>query len=85
MQYCRDLVGGAGVQCGCADGFKLEADGQRCSATGNTQTTTVTTVTSAHNTTVTTAHNINVTSAHNTTVTTAHNTTVTTGTVNISL
>ncbi|XP_042269651.1 coagulation factor VII isoform X1 [Thunnus maccoyii] len=33
MQYCRDLVGGAGVQCSCAEGFKLEADGQRCSKT----------------------------------------------------
>ncbi|KAM7398762.1 hypothetical protein PAMP_018077 [Pampus punctatissimus] len=33
MQYCRDLTGGAGVQCSCADGFELEADGQRCSRT----------------------------------------------------
>ncbi|XP_073348694.1 coagulation factor IX [Pagrus major] len=33
MQYCRDLPGGAGVQCGCADGFKLEPDGQGCSQT----------------------------------------------------
>ncbi|XP_028274799.1 coagulation factor VII isoform X2 [Parambassis ranga] len=33
MQYCRDLTGGAGVQCGCADGFRLEADGQTCSLT----------------------------------------------------
>ncbi|KAM7412443.1 hypothetical protein PAMA_020026 [Pampus argenteus] len=33
MQYCRDLMGGAGVQCSCADGFELEADGQRCSRT----------------------------------------------------
>ncbi|XP_062274547.1 coagulation factor VII [Scomber scombrus] len=33
MQYCRDLVGGAGVQCGCTDGYKLEDDGQRCSKT----------------------------------------------------
>uniref|UniRef100_A0A3Q1G8N6 EGF-like domain-containing protein n=1 Tax=Acanthochromis polyacanthus TaxID=80966 RepID=A0A3Q1G8N6_9TELE len=31
LQYCRDLPGGAGVQCGCADGFKLDSDGQRCS------------------------------------------------------
>lgn len=33
MQYCRDLLGGAGVQCGCADGFKLETDGNSCSPT----------------------------------------------------
>lgn len=33
MQYCRDLMGGAGVQCGCADGFRLEADGRSCSET----------------------------------------------------
>uniref|UniRef100_A0A3Q3K472 Coagulation factor X n=1 Tax=Monopterus albus TaxID=43700 RepID=A0A3Q3K472_MONAL len=33
MQYCRDLTGGAGVQCGCADGFKLELDGHSCSQT----------------------------------------------------
>nr|XP_046244149.1 coagulation factor IX isoform X2 [Scatophagus argus]XP_046244150.1 coagulation factor IX isoform X2 [Scatophagus argus]XP_046244152.1 coagulation factor IX isoform X2 [Scatophagus argus]XP_046244153.1 coagulation factor IX isoform X2 [Scatophagus argus]XP_046244154.1 coagulation factor IX isoform X2 [Scatophagus argus]XP_046244155.1 coagulation factor IX isoform X2 [Scatophagus argus]XP_046244156.1 coagulation factor IX isoform X2 [Scatophagus argus] len=32
MQYCRDLLDGAGVQCGCADGFKLETDGH-CSPT----------------------------------------------------
>uniref|UniRef100_A0A8C2WWB2 Zmp:0000001329 n=1 Tax=Cyclopterus lumpus TaxID=8103 RepID=A0A8C2WWB2_CYCLU len=31
MQYCRDLQGGAAVQCGCADGFRLEEDGQSCS------------------------------------------------------
>ncbi|XP_047450570.1 coagulation factor IX isoform X2 [Mugil cephalus] len=31
LQYCRDLAGGAGVQCGCADGFRLEADGKSCS------------------------------------------------------
>ncbi|XP_008303822.1 coagulation factor IX [Stegastes partitus] len=31
LQYCRDLPGGAGVQCGCADGFRLDSDGQRCS------------------------------------------------------
>ncbi|XP_044057499.1 coagulation factor IX [Siniperca chuatsi] len=30
MQYCRDLPGGAGVQCGCAEGFKLEPDGHSC-------------------------------------------------------
>ncbi|XP_039986492.1 coagulation factor VII isoform X2 [Xiphias gladius] len=30
LQYCRDLTGGAGVQCGCADGFKLEPDGKSC-------------------------------------------------------
>ena len=41
MQYCRDLPGGAGVQCGCADGFKLEPDGQRCFQSGNTHTTRV--------------------------------------------
>ncbi|XP_034459518.1 coagulation factor IX isoform X1 [Hippoglossus hippoglossus] len=33
LQYCRDQTGGAGVQCGCADGFKLESDGQSCSET----------------------------------------------------
>ncbi|XP_041795892.1 coagulation factor IX [Chelmon rostratus] len=33
MQYCRDLLGGAGVQCGCSDGFQLEPDGQSCSQT----------------------------------------------------
>ncbi|XP_056295867.1 coagulation factor IX isoform X2 [Pseudoliparis swirei] len=33
MQYCRDLQGGATVQCGCADGFRLEEDGQSCSQT----------------------------------------------------
>ncbi|CAI5692417.1 unnamed protein product [Oreochromis niloticus] len=33
MQYCRDLAGGAGVQCGCADGYFLESDGQSCSKT----------------------------------------------------
>uniref|UniRef100_A0A8C4DTL6 Coagulation factor VII n=1 Tax=Dicentrarchus labrax TaxID=13489 RepID=A0A8C4DTL6_DICLA len=33
MQYCRDLLGGAGVQCGCADGFKLDPDGYSCSQT----------------------------------------------------
>ncbi|XP_040902076.1 coagulation factor IX isoform X2 [Toxotes jaculatrix] len=33
LQYCRDLTGGAGVQCSCADGFKLEPDGQSCSET----------------------------------------------------
>ncbi|XP_068440612.1 coagulation factor IX [Clinocottus analis] len=33
MQYCRDLQGGAAVQCGCADGFRLEEDGQSCSQT----------------------------------------------------
>ncbi|XP_054452358.1 coagulation factor X [Anoplopoma fimbria] len=31
VQYCRDLQGGAGVQCGCADGFRLEEDGRSCS------------------------------------------------------
>ncbi|KAM9359684.1 coagulation factor X [Symphorus nematophorus] len=36
MQYCRDLLGGAGVQCGCADGFKLESDGRSCSETSMT-------------------------------------------------
>ncbi|XP_068601779.1 coagulation factor X [Brachionichthys hirsutus] len=33
VQYCRDLLGGAGVQCGCADGFKLDPDGRSCSQT----------------------------------------------------
>ncbi|KAM9830684.1 coagulation factor VII isoform 1-T1 [Syngnathus typhle] len=33
LQYCTDLPEGAGVQCGCAEGFKLESDGQRCSKT----------------------------------------------------
>nr|XP_033486718.1 coagulation factor X isoform X1 [Epinephelus lanceolatus] len=31
MQYCRDLPGGAGVQCDCADGFQLDVDGYSCS------------------------------------------------------
>ncbi|XP_029027082.1 coagulation factor X [Betta splendens] len=35
MQYCRDRAGGAGVQCGCADGYELEADGQSCSQTAS--------------------------------------------------
>ncbi|XP_034024908.1 coagulation factor VII [Thalassophryne amazonica] len=30
MQYCLDLVGRTGVQCGCADGYKLESDGHSC-------------------------------------------------------
>nr|XP_057936301.1 coagulation factor IX isoform X3 [Doryrhamphus excisus]XP_057936303.1 coagulation factor IX isoform X3 [Doryrhamphus excisus] len=33
LQYCTDLPGGAGVQCGCADGFQLDSDGRRCSKT----------------------------------------------------
>ncbi|XP_049608768.1 coagulation factor IX isoform X2 [Syngnathus scovelli] len=33
LQYCTDLPEGAGVQCGCAEGFKLESDGQSCSKT----------------------------------------------------
>ncbi|XP_068172819.1 coagulation factor X [Antennarius striatus] len=33
VQYCRDLPGGAGVQCGCADGFQLDPDGRSCSQT----------------------------------------------------
>ncbi|XP_023252026.1 coagulation factor VII-like [Seriola lalandi dorsalis] len=33
LQYCRDLTGGGGVQCGCAEGFKLDPDGQSCSST----------------------------------------------------
>ncbi|KAM3615414.1 uncharacterized protein V6R79_001997 [Siganus canaliculatus] len=33
MQYCGDLPGGAGVQCGCADGFRLETNGHSCSNT----------------------------------------------------
>ncbi|RVE65354.1 hypothetical protein OJAV_G00135000 [Oryzias javanicus] len=30
LQYCRDLTGG-GVECGCADGYRLEPDGTSCS------------------------------------------------------
>uniref|UniRef100_A0A8C2WUS0 Zmp:0000001329 n=1 Tax=Cyclopterus lumpus TaxID=8103 RepID=A0A8C2WUS0_CYCLU len=41
MQYCRDLQGGAAVQCGCADGFRLEEDGQSCSQKGTTYITHV--------------------------------------------
>lgn len=41
MQYCRDLTGGAGVQCSCADGFKVESDGQSCAQSGNTPSTNV--------------------------------------------
>ncbi|XP_060903374.1 coagulation factor IX isoform X3 [Labrus mixtus] len=33
IQYCRDLLDGAGVQCGCAEGFNLEPDGYSCSKT----------------------------------------------------
>ncbi|XP_047247696.1 coagulation factor VII [Girardinichthys multiradiatus] len=33
LQYCKDLTGGAGVQCGCANGFKLETDGKTCTPT----------------------------------------------------
>ncbi|XP_032364970.1 venom prothrombin activator nigrarin-D [Etheostoma spectabile] len=33
VQYCSDLPGGGGVQCGCADGYKLDADGYSCSQT----------------------------------------------------
>uniref|UniRef100_A0A3B4B0U2 Coagulation factor VII, like n=1 Tax=Periophthalmus magnuspinnatus TaxID=409849 RepID=A0A3B4B0U2_9GOBI len=33
MQYCSDLPGGAGVQCGCAEGYRLEEDGHDCSPT----------------------------------------------------
>uniref|UniRef100_A0A667ZVU0 Zmp:0000001329 n=1 Tax=Myripristis murdjan TaxID=586833 RepID=A0A667ZVU0_9TELE len=33
MQYCADLGGAAGVQCGCADGYQLEADGRSCTKT----------------------------------------------------
>lgn len=33
-QYCKDLPGGAGVQCGCADGYELHNDGRGCSKTG---------------------------------------------------
>ncbi|PWA26181.1 hypothetical protein CCH79_00019749, partial [Gambusia affinis] len=33
LQYCQDLPGGAGVQCGCAEGFKLEADKKSCTPT----------------------------------------------------
>ncbi|XP_076025192.1 coagulation factor VII [Genypterus blacodes] len=32
-QYCADLPGDAGVQCGCAEGFKLDSDGLGCSKT----------------------------------------------------
>lgn len=35
VQYCKDLPGGAGVQCGCADGYELQSDGRRCSKTGD--------------------------------------------------
>ncbi|XP_074506045.1 coagulation factor X isoform X1 [Sebastes fasciatus] len=35
IQYCRDLLYGAGVQCGCAYGFKLEKDGRSCSQTAS--------------------------------------------------
>lgn len=34
-QYCKDLPGGTGVQCGCANGYKLHSDGRRCSKTGD--------------------------------------------------
>lgn len=37
MQYCRNLPGGAGVQCGCADGYELEDDGRSCTQTGETK------------------------------------------------
>ncbi|XP_061644206.1 coagulation factor X isoform X2 [Phyllopteryx taeniolatus] len=33
LQYCTDLPGGTGVQCGCAEGFQLDSDGQSCSKT----------------------------------------------------
>uniref|UniRef100_UPI003AB0C37E coagulation factor X n=1 Tax=Centroberyx gerrardi TaxID=166262 RepID=UPI003AB0C37E len=33
MQYCTDQISGAGVQCGCAAGYKLEPDGHSCSKT----------------------------------------------------
>lgn len=33
MQYCSELQGGAGVQCSCAHGYKLEKDGLSCSRT----------------------------------------------------
>uniref|UniRef100_A0A665UTE4 Coagulation factor VII, like n=1 Tax=Echeneis naucrates TaxID=173247 RepID=A0A665UTE4_ECHNA len=33
LQYCRDLTGETGVQCGCTEGFKLDPDGQSCSPT----------------------------------------------------
>ncbi|XP_061828006.1 coagulation factor IX isoform X1 [Nerophis lumbriciformis] len=32
-QYCTDQPEDAGVQCGCADGFKLDSDGRSCSKT----------------------------------------------------
>lgn len=35
LQYCTDLPRGAGVQCGCADGFELDIDGKSCRPTGN--------------------------------------------------
>ncbi|XP_038153700.1 coagulation factor VII [Cyprinodon tularosa] len=33
LQYCKDLPGGAGVQCGCADGFKLDTNRESCTPT----------------------------------------------------
>lgn len=76
LQYCRDLTGGAGVQCGCADGFILDPDGQSCSPTGKTLlSSTVTPVTTEPSTKVTP-----VTTEHGTTVTivtTEHRTTTT--------
>ncbi|XP_055022578.1 coagulation factor IX isoform X2 [Boleophthalmus pectinirostris] len=33
VQYCSDLPGGAGVKCGCAEGYKLNQDGLTCSPT----------------------------------------------------
>ncbi|XP_054650935.1 venom prothrombin activator porpharin-D isoform X2 [Dunckerocampus dactyliophorus] len=45
LQYCTDLPGGAGVQCGCADGFKLDSDGRRCSKTDQVNVTVGTNVT----------------------------------------
>lgn len=37
LQYCKDLPGGAGVECDCADGYELEPDGRSCSQTGDPQ------------------------------------------------
>ncbi|XP_057686040.1 coagulation factor IX isoform X2 [Corythoichthys intestinalis] len=33
LQYCTNLPGSVGVQCGCAEGFQLDSDGQSCSKT----------------------------------------------------
>ncbi|XP_077463065.1 coagulation factor X [Stigmatopora argus] len=33
LQYCTNLPGGVGVECGCAEGFQLDSDGKSCSET----------------------------------------------------